>query len=159
MRLRMASRRTRVSRRLARAGRRLPASFETQAQAGLLLRMRGLVQAQIRRVALAESSAAQAERFMSQRAATTLILRSHAASHGVSKDEGFQKAGARRAAASCVLRDAGPRGLLLRMRGLVQAQILRVALAESSAAQAERFMSQPAATTLILRSHAASHGG
>src|SRR6478672_9474016 len=110
MRLRMASRRTRVFRRLARAGRRLPASFETQAQAGLLLRMRGLVQAQILRVALAESSAAQAERFMSQRAATTLILRSHAASHGVSKDEGFQKAGARRAAASCVLRDAGPSG-------------------------------------------------
>ena len=52
--------------------------------------MRGLVQAQILRVgALAESSAAQAEHFMAQPALTTLILRSHAASHGVSKDEGF----------------------------------------------------------------------
>ena len=71
--------------------------------------MRGLVQAQIRRVALAESSAAQAERFMSQPAATTLILRSHAASHGVSNDEGSKEV-RNRGRLGLVLRDAGPSG-------------------------------------------------
>ena len=46
-----------------------------------------------------------------------LILRSHAASHGVSKDEGFQRAEPSRLAPPSSFETQTQAGLLLRMRG------------------------------------------